>query len=199
MAKKSFFSKLLTAAAKDIFSSPKPPKKVKQSIPKPLPVSGTPVKKTVKSSDKWGKAMSVNRTYRSSDQSRWKSMDFVVGYEIRRSNNPNECDVCLQLAGKYPKWFKWDGWCENCKCNMISILATESEVDTLTELILNGKSTAKFRSINAVLDVPAHFKAYIIRNQGSILSLKKTPKWVKSNFVNGNVSMGLKAIEEDKS
>jgi hypothetical protein len=39
---------------------------------------------------------------------RWQSLDFVVGYEIRRSNNPDQmCEQCKQLAGKYPKSFIW--------------------------------------------------------------------------------------------
>lgn len=64
----------------------------------------------------------INMAYRDAEQSRWGDMPFILGYEIRLSNNHN-CkgipkgkfyDICDELEGKYPKDFKWLGWHPNC-------------------------------------------------------------------------------------
>lgn len=64
----------------------------------------------------------INMAYRDAEQARWRDMPFVLGYEIVLSNNHN-CkgvpkghfyDICDELAGKYPKDFKWLGWHPNC-------------------------------------------------------------------------------------
>lgn len=66
---------------------------------------------------------------RTADYERWQDIDFVVGIQVVRSNNPYECDVCGSLAGKYPKDFKFVGWHPNCRCRAIPILATDEEFD----------------------------------------------------------------------
>jgi hypothetical protein len=59
----------------------------------------------------------INIAYRTAEQTRWQQMDFVLGYEVKLSNNHN-CkgvpkgqffDICDELAGKYPKDFKFVG------------------------------------------------------------------------------------------
>jgi hypothetical protein len=55
------------------------------------------------------KADLINREYRDGDIRRWQSMDFIVGYEIHRSNNPSkDCDICSKLAGKQPLSNHWN-------------------------------------------------------------------------------------------
>ena len=56
----------------------------------------------------------INMAYRTAENERWKQMDFVVGYEIKRSGREFPCTVCESLAGKYPKDFTWVGWHPNC-------------------------------------------------------------------------------------
>ena len=67
-------------------------------------------------------ASEINMAYRNAENERWAQMDFVVGYEIKLSSNHN-CkgvktghfyDICDELAGKYPKNFKWSGWHPMC-------------------------------------------------------------------------------------
>ena len=67
-------------------------------------------------------ATEINMAYRSAESLRWKDMDFVVGYEIKLSDNHN-CkgvpagrfrDICDELAGPYPKGFQWSGWHPFC-------------------------------------------------------------------------------------
>lgn len=61
----------------------------------------------------------INMAYRQAENLRWQQMDFVVGYEIKLSNN-HTCngkpfqDICDILAGKYPKDFQWTGWHPLC-------------------------------------------------------------------------------------
>lgn len=70
----------------------------------------------------------INMAYRRGEQSRWRDMDFVVGYEIRRSGTGYDCPVCEALAGKYPKDFVWSTWHPHCRCYAIPILKTEDEL-----------------------------------------------------------------------
>jgi len=67
----------------------------------------------------------INMAYRTADYYRWLQLDFVVGVEIKLSNNhtikdPKTgksipfYDMCDELQGKYPKTFKFTGWHPNC-------------------------------------------------------------------------------------
>lgn len=77
----------------------------------------------------------INMAYRDAEQARWRDMPFVIGYEIVLSNNHN-CkgvpkghfyDICDDLAGKYPKDFKWLGWHPNCRCHAVPIMMTDEQ------------------------------------------------------------------------
>ena len=99
----------------------------------------------------------INMAYRTADNTRWQQLDFVVGYEIKRSGRKYDCPVCESLAGKYPKDFLFAGWHPNCRCYQISILNTEDEFwDDAKE------------SVNAVKDVPDNFKQWVADNQDRI-------------------------------
>lgn len=134
----------------------------------------------------------INMSYREADINRYQSLPFVVGYEIRRSNNPFDCIECESLVGKYPKWFKFNGWHPNCRCSIISILATEEERDKIQEMILNGEDLSTFHSVNEVKDVPEAFKKYVYDNLDTFEWRKSTPYWIRDNFKDGNPSQGLK-------
>ena len=64
----------------------------------------------------------INMAYRSAEQQRWRQLDFVVGYEIKMSGSHPVHDVCDELAGKYPKDFKWNGWHPNCYTDKAMVL-----------------------------------------------------------------------------
>ena len=99
----------------------------------------------------------VNMAYRTADNVRWNQLDFVVGYEIKRSGSFFDCSVCESLTGKYPKDFLFTGWHPNCRCYMVSILNTDEE-------FWNDSET----SVNEVTDVPDNFKAWIAANADRI-------------------------------
>lgn len=109
-------------------------------------------------------ADSINRSYRAADHNRWRGQDFVVGIEIRRSNNPTAgCEMCEIGSGKYPKSFKFTGWCAGCKCQAIPILKTPEEMEADTNRILAGRAVSEV-SINSVVTLPYKLISYIRRH-----------------------------------
>lgn len=118
-------------------------------------------------------ASEINMAYRQAENLRWQQMDFVVGYEIKLSNN-HTCngkpfqDICDILAGKYPKDFQWTGWHPLCRCYKIPILKTEEEFWEW-----DGRSEASTASVNEVKDVPDAFKKWVLDNQERISTAKK--------------------------
>lgn len=80
----------------------------------------------------------TNRAYHEASWRKYQEWDFVVGYEVRLSNNPKHCPFCSAMAGKYPKEFKFFGWHPNCRCTTIPILAKDIddvlESEKITEL-----------------------------------------------------------------
>lgn len=119
----------------------------------------------------------TNMAYNTSDHLRWQQLDFVVGIEVRLSGNhtclggdgkPHKfTDICDELAGKYPKTFKFTGWHPQCRCIAISILKTQEEMDADTQKILNGEPIDG-DSVNTVEDVPQAFKDWCAENSDRI-------------------------------
>lgn len=109
----------------------------------------------------------INMAYLTSENERWKQMDFVVGYEIKLSsshhNRMPHGDICDTLAGKYPKDFSWTGWHPNDLCYKVPILKTEEEFWEW-----DGLSDVSTESINEVKDVPDEFKKWVLDNQQKI-------------------------------
>lgn len=130
-------------------------------------------------------ATETNIAYRTSDNLRWQQMDFVVGIEIHLSNNHTLngkpfCDICDELAGKYPKDFKFTGWHPHCRCFATSILKTEEELKKDREKILKGEPVTG-DSVNAVKDVPKAFKDWITNNQERMAGAKSIPYFISDN------------------
>lgn len=95
----------------------------------------------------------------------------MIGYEVRLSNN-HTCnghpftDICDELAGKYPKWFKFTKWHPQCRCVCLAIFDDDP-------------------GAGEVRDVPANFKQWVTDNQPRLdRSIKKgtAPYWVRDNF-----------------
>lgn len=126
-------------------------------------------------------ASEINMAYRQAENLRWQQMDFVVGYEIKLSNN-HTCngkpfqDICDILAGKYTKDFQWTGWHPLCRCYKIPILKTEEEF-----LEWDGRSEATTASVNEVKDVPDAFKKWINENIQRAKSWDSAPYFIRDN------------------
>lgn len=141
----------------------------------------------------------TNMAYRTCDITRWQQMDFILGYEIKRSNNPFFCPVCESLAGRYPKTFVFKGWHPNCRCFLVPILCTEEELGQLTEMILRGEDTANFTPAGVIDEVPEEYSDWINTNTDSILRAKSLPFFIRDNYVNGDINKGFKWVQEYKN
>ncbi len=126
-------------------------------------------------------ASEINMAYRQAENLRWQQMYFVVGYEIKLTNN-HTCngkpfqDICDILAGKYPKDFQWTGWHPLCRCYKIPILKTEEEFWEW-----DGRSEATTASVNEVKDVPDAFKKWINENIQRAKSWDSAPYFIRDN------------------
>lgn len=140
----------------------------------------------------------INMAYRESDFLRWQSLDFVVGYEIRRSNHEPlfKCDICEKLVGRYPKTFKFKGWHPQCMCYAVPILMDEETFDEneLGDLkaALHGTQYKKLEAKNLVTDVPDGFKQWVKDHEEAQKKWASTPYFIKDNFKDGKLSEGLK-------
>lgn len=140
----------------------------------------------------------INMAYRESDWQRWQSLDFVVGFEIVRSNHEPlcDCDICARLIGRYPKTFKFVGWHPQCMCYAIPILMDEETFDEneLGDLkaALRGTTYKHKQAANTIADVPDSFKAWVKDHIEAQKGWSSTPYFIRDNFKNGDLSKGLK-------
>ena len=121
-----------------------------------------------------------NMAYRASDHERWNEFDFVVGFEIRLSNNPNHCPMCEALAGKYPKTYKFVGWHPQCRCAAIPILKTPDELAEETKAILAGEPTSTDSS-KEITELPPNFKSWMNDNKERLARAKSKPYFLRDN------------------
>lgn len=106
----------------------------------------------------------TNIAYREADFTRWQQLDFVVGVEIKLSNNHPVWDICDDLKGVYPKGFKWVGWHPNCRCYMVPVLAKEEELDQMLDKILNGEDPGSVVT-DSPKDLPDQFQTWVKNNE----------------------------------
>jgi hypothetical protein len=155
-------------------------------------------------------ATETNIAYRTSDHLRWQQMDFVVGIEVKTSNNhtllgadgkPHAFyDICDRLAGRYPKDFKFTGWHPHCRCHAEAILKTDEEIDADTQRILDGENpTPSEESENAVTDLPQAFKDHLEKYADTIRGVdnSRLPYYVQDNRERVDEVLGL--AEETQS
>lgn len=140
----------------------------------------------------------INMSYRESDWQRLQSLDFIVGFEVVRSNHEPlcDCDICSQLVGRYPKTFKFVGWHPQCMCYAIPILMDEKTFDDneLGDLkaALRGTTYKHKQAANTVPDVPDGFKDWVKDHIEAQKKWASIPYFIRDNFKNGNLSDGLK-------
>lgn len=125
-------------------------------------------------------ATETNMAYRTADYERWQQLDFVVGIDIRLSNNHPVLDICDELKGRYPKDFKFTGWHPHCRCHAITILKTDEEIAKDTQRILDGRPIDG-NSVNRVNDVPEAFNRWIEDNKERAKGWSSMPYFVRQN------------------
>ncbi len=116
----------------------------------------------------------VNLAYRTADHHRWQKMDFVLGYDVRRSNTASEpCSLCDPLAGRYPKTFQFPGWHPFCICVATPLLQNKDEfIDSL----VSNKPVQQNK-----IPIPDGMKNWVKKNSDKIKTSKSKPYFVESN------------------
>lgn len=69
----------------------------------------------------------INMAYRTAEHKRWQQFDFILGFEVKLSGRHPANDICNDLAGKYPKEFKFVGWHPNCMCYAVPIVMSDDD------------------------------------------------------------------------
>lgn len=144
----------------------------------------------------------INMAYRESDWERWQQLDFVVGFEIHRSNHRPEykCKLCERLKGRYPKNFKFVGWHPHCRCYVTPIIMDDetfnnNEVEDL-RAALRGTEAKHDQAKNAVVKMPDNFTEWAKETADKIangeMHIKNMPYFVRDNFVGGDIERGIK-------
>ena len=132
----------------------------------------------------------INMAYRSAENMRWQQLDFVVGFEVKLSNNHRIADICDELIGKYPKDFKFVGWHPQCRCFAIPIMMTPEEMIELSKM--SAEERARYKSLNAVDDVPENFKKWVQDNADRIEKANNRgtlPYFLKDNATFAEISV----------
>lgn len=125
----------------------------------------------------------TNIAYRTADFERWQQLDFIIGVEIKLSKNHPHTDICDELAGKYPKDFKWTGWHPNCRCFMIPILAGEEDIESMIEKILAGEE-GEIINDQSLQEYPQEFHTWVKENEERMEAAKAKgtlPYFIKDN------------------
>ncbi len=113
----------------------------------------------------------TNMGYRMSDAERWQQMNFVLGYEVKRSANAHPCPICDSLKGKYPKDFIFPGWHPFCICFAVPIVM---ETDDFADFLLHDTLPKN----QIIKDIPERSKDWIT---GYMQKAKNPPIFVKEN------------------
>ena len=130
-------------------------------------------------------ATETNIAYRTADYTRWQDLDFVVGIEIKLSNNHTLNgvafrDICDELKGLYPKTFKFTGWHPHCRCHAETVLKTEEEMAEDNRRIMAGEEPVQ-GSKNEVKDVPDNFKQWLADNEDRAKRMSSVPYFIRDN------------------
>ena len=108
----------------------------------------------------------TNIAYRTADYDQYQEMPFVIGIEIKLSNNHPVPDICDDLKGVYPKEFKWTGWHPNCRCYQVPVLAEKNDIDKMVDAILDDEDPFEVDCEGAVNELPDNFTAWVRKNEG---------------------------------
>ena len=113
----------------------------------------------------------TNMGYRLSDSERWKQLDFVLGYEVKRSANAHPCPICDSLKGRYPKDFVFPGWHPFCICYAVPVVMDH---DDFADFLLHEDIPRN----KIITDIPQRSRSWI---EGYNQKSSKPPIFVKQN------------------
>lgn len=155
-----------------------------------------------------------NMAYRTADHEKWGKLDFVIGIEIRLSNNHTLNgkpfhDICDEMAGKYPKDFKFTGWHPQCRCFAIPILADWEEQLKVMDMQDAGEDLSDYHYTGEVTEMPEGYSKWMEDNAERIANAKSLPYFIKDNPEytsgrlnkiqdNGSVLLGYEPLVEQE-
>lgn len=136
-------------------------------------------------------ATQTNIGYRQADHDRWQKMDFVLGIEVKRSNNNHgPCKICDAMVGKYPKGFVFTGFHPFCICYATPIMMNQEE---FADFLLDERIPER----KIITSLPAEAAKFIRDNEEQLSRTK--PYWYKDNFVrNAEIKQFASASIEEK-
>ena len=128
----------------------------------------------------------VNMAYRSADYERWNEEWFVIGIEIKLSNN-HTCngkpfvDICDYLKGKYPKSFKFTGWHPQCRCYAVPVLCSDEEFEAYLKARQEGQDISNWKFKGEVKEMPKAFTGWMKDNSERVARMKTKPYFITDN------------------
>lgn len=135
-------------------------------------------------------ATETNMAYRSADHAQEQQMPFVLGIEIHTSDNHPVEDICDELKGVYPKEFKFTGWHPFCRCFVTTKLPSREELNKWARM--TDEERAKYHFTGEVRDMPRQFAEWTEKNAQRLENAKNKPYFITDNYVDGDVSKGLR-------
>ena len=125
-------------------------------------------------------ATETNMGYRVSDCERRQKFDFVLGFEVHRSQIGKPCKVCDALVGKYPKDFIFTGLHPFCICFTTEILMNHEDFDEYLRSKYGRykQQTIKIPQGEIIKDIPPNARENVKKHP----ELKSDmPQWIRDN------------------
>ncbi|MBS9774590.1 MAG: hypothetical protein KGV59_05470 [Tenacibaculum sp.] len=116
----------------------------------------------------------VNIAYRTADHERRKNMNFVLGVVVKTSGAHKGKCICDELAGEYPKDFKFTGWHPQCLCYTTSKLMDTKDFVKY----LKGEKQPTGHTKN----IPKRAEKFIKLHSDKLKSYKAKPLYISDNF-----------------
>lgn len=136
-----------------------------------------------------------NIAYHTATNDKYQEFDFVVGIEVRLSNNPAHCPFCESMTGKYPKDFKFTSWHPQCRCTTIPILKTPEEMQEDNDALAQGEDVSK-GSKNEITETPKAFQDYIQKHGDKMSAMENPPYFYRDNLKYAKVQENKELFSE---
>lgn len=122
----------------------------------------------------------TNTAYRTADYDRWNAIPFVLGIDVKLSNNHPRFDICDKLVGQYPSTYKHTGFHTQCLCYAVPKLASPEDYDKYEDAILSGNAS-DYEFKGSVNDIPQGAKTWYKTNKATIDKYKSQPYFLRDN------------------
>ena len=90
-------------------------------------------------------------------------------------------DICDDLAGVYPKEFKFVGWHPHCRCFAIAKMASDKECNDYFDRLEAGEDVSNYEFRGKVKELPQNFQNWHTDNADRIAGAKSQPYFLRDN------------------